>query len=116
MPFNKAREFFFLSKYFTAKEMADMNVVSMVVPFEKLHGEALKLAERIALVPPESMKMIKHTLNKCCELQGFLSTIDFTSEMFNLGRTYMQTTQVDDFKNDIKNNGLKQAIGKKYNC
>lgn len=114
MPFNKVREFFYLSKYFTAKEMADMSVVNAVVPFEKLRDEALKTAERIALVPPESMKMIKYSLNKCYELQGFHSTIDFVSEMFNLGRTYMQTSQVDEFKTDIQNSGLKQALSKKY--
>ena len=115
MPFNKAREFFFLSKYFTAKEMADMNVINMVVPYENLEKEAVKMAERIALIPPESMKMLKHSLNKCCELQGFLSTVDFVAEMFNLGRTYMQTSQVDDFKKDIENGGLKLALDKKYN-
>ena len=70
------------------------------------------MAERIALIPPESMKMLKHSLNKCCELQGFLSTVDFVAEMFNLGRTYMQTSQVDDFKKDIENGGLKLALDK----
>ena len=95
--------------------MADMNVINMVVPYENLEKEAVKMAERIALIPPESMKMLKHSLNKCCELQGFLSTVDFVAEMFNLGRTYMQTSQVDDFKKDIENGGLKLALDKKYN-
>lgn len=115
MPFNKVREFFYLSKFFTAAEMRDMNVVNQVVPGEKLEETALAVAERIAQIPPESTKIIKYSLNKCYELQGFRNTVDFVSELFNLGRVHMQTTQVDDFRNDIAEGGLASALKKQYN-
>ena len=115
MPFNKVREFFYLSKFFTAAEMRDMNVVNQVVPGEKLEETAMAVAERIAQIPPESTKIIKYSLNKCYELQGFRNTIDFVSELFNLGRVHMQTTQVDDFRSDIAEGGLASALKKQYN-
>ena len=115
MPFNKVREFFYLSKFFTAAEMCDMNVVNQVVPGEKLEETAMAVAERIAQIPPESTKIIKYSLNKCYELQGFRNTVDFVSELFNLGRVHMQTTQVDDFRNDIAEGGLASALKKQYN-
>ena len=115
MPFNKVREFFYLSKFFTAAEMRDMNVVNQVVPGEKLEETVMAVAERIAQIPPESTKIIKYSLNKCYELQGFRNTIDFVSELFNLGRVHMQTTQVDDFRSDIAEGGLASALKKQYN-
>ena len=114
MPFNKVREFFYLSKFFTAAEMRDMNVVNQVVPYEKLEETAMAVANRIAQIPPESAKIIKYSLNKCYELQGFRSTIDFVSEMFNLGRIHMQTTGVDEFRSDIAEGGLTTALKKQY--
>ena len=114
MPFNKVREFFYLSKFFTAAEMRDMNVVNQVVPYENLEETAMAVANRIAQIPPESAKIIKYSLNKCYELQGFRSTIDFVSEMFNLGRIHMQTTGVDEFRSDIAEGGLTTALKKQY--
>lgn len=114
MPFNKVREFYFMGKYYTAKEMEAMNAVNKVVPYEELEAETMRTAERMAQIPAESMKMMKYSLNKCYELCGLRSTIDFAAEMFNLGRTHMQLTQVDEFRNDIANGGLKTALNKQY--
>lgn len=114
MPFNKVREFYFMGKYYTAKEMEAMNAVNKVVPYEELEAETMRTAERMAQIPAESMKMMKYSLNKCYELCGLRDTIDFAAEMFNLGRTHMQLTQVDEFRNDIANGGLKTALNKQY--
>ena len=85
-----------------------------VVPYENLEETAMAVANRIAQIPPESAKIIKYSLNKCYELQGFRSTIDFVSEMFNLGRIHMQTTGVDEFRSDIAEGGLTTALKKQY--
>lgn len=114
MPFNKVREFYYLSKYFTAKEMEKMGVVNFVVPFENLEQKALEVAQQVAKIPHESMRMMKHSINKCYELQGMRHTIDFAAEMFNLGRIHMQKTQVGDFKEGIIKDGLKSALNKVY--
>lgn len=114
MPFNKVREFYFMGKFYTAQEMADMSAVNKVVPFEELEEETMRTAKRVAEIPAESMKMMKYSLNKCYELCGFKNTVDFAAEMFNLGRTHMQLTQVDEFRNDIANGGLKTALSKQY--
>lgn len=115
MPFNKVREFFYLGKYFSAGEMEKMNVVNMVVPREALEKTAVETAERIAQIPPQSMKMLKYSLNKFYEMQGFHNTVDFTMELFNLGRTHMQQNEVAEFRDDISKGGLKQALNKQYN-
>lgn len=114
MPFAKVREFFYMGKFYTAKEMADMSVINKVVSFDKLEKETMETAERVAQIPPESMTMMKYSLNKCYELCGMRDTIDFAAEMFNLGRTHMQQTQVNEFREDIANGGLKKALNKQY--
>lgn len=115
MPFNKVREFFYLGKYFSAKEMEAMNVVNFVVPFEELDKKAVEVAKRVTQIPADSVKMLKYSMNMVYEMQGFLHTVDFTKELFNLGRTHMQQNEVTEFKEDIEKGGLKAALHKQYN-
>lgn len=114
MPLNKATEWYFLSKYFSAEEMREMGVVSKVVPYEKLDETAMEMAKQIAKVPAESMGMMKHCVRKCYDIMGFSNTLDYTAEMFNLSRTNMQKKDMSSFKSDIESGGLKAALNTRY--
>lgn len=115
LPMNKAIEWYYLSKFFSAEEMREMGVVSKVVPYEQLDEAAMEMAKQIAKVPAESMGMMKHCIRKCFDLRGFSNTLDYTAEMFNLSRTNMQKKDMSSFKSDIESGGLKAALGTRYN-
>lgn len=114
MPFNKAREWFYMSKYLSAQELHGLGVVNEVVPFEQLGERTMEVAKQIARVPADSMRMTKYALNKAYELQGLTHTIDFVSEMFNLGRTHMQQNEMAKFRDSINKGGLKAALDEQY--
>ena len=115
LPFNKMNEWFYMSKYYSAQEMAQMGVVNFVVPYADLEKETLSVAERVSKIPSYSMQMMKHSIRKCCDICGFSNTVNLSMEMFNLARTHMQLTQMEEFKDDIKKGGLRAALDKKYN-
>lgn len=115
MPFNKMVELCFMSKFFSARELADMGVVNFVVPSDKLEEKTLEVANQVARMPDYSLQIMKESMHKCFDIRGFRHTVNFSSEMFNLARTHMQLTQVDEFRDDIANGGLKSALNKKYN-
>lgn len=114
MPFNKLREWFYLSKYYTAQELRDMGVVNEVVPYANLEERTMEIARQVAKVPADSMQMTKYALNKAYELQGLTHTIDFVSEMFNLGRTHMQQNEMAKFRDSMNKGGLKAALDEQY--
>lgn len=114
MPMNKAIEWFYMSKYFKAEEMAQMGVVNEVVPFDQLWDRTMEVAHQVAKVPAESMGMMKYTIRKVFDLRGFANTLDFTAEMFNLNRTNMQKKDMTSFAEDIGKGGLKAALNTRY--
>lgn len=115
LPYNKAIEWYFESKYFSAEEMREMGAVNEVVPFENLHQRALEVAQRVAKVPSESMAMLKYGIRKIYDIQGFANSIDYFSEMFNLARVNMQQKEMTEFKNTMESGGLKSALNERYN-
>lgn len=114
LPMNKAVEWYFEGKYFSAEEMREMGVVNEVVSYERLQERTMEVARQVAKVPAESMGMMKYCIRKVYDLRGFANTLDFTAEMFNLSRTNMQKKDMGDFKKSIENGGLKAALGERY--
>lgn len=115
LPFNKAVEWYFEGKYFSAEEMREMGVVNEVVPFAQLEKRALELARQVARIPAESMVMMKHAIRKMYDLRGFSNTLDYCAEMFNLSRTNMQKKDMGEFRDSIQAGGLKAALNERYN-
>lgn len=115
LPPNKALEWYFESKYYTAQEMRDMGVVNEVVPFEQLEARAMEVAALAAKVPAESMCMLKQSIRKVYDIQGFSNSLDYFAEMFNLARTNMQQKEMGEFRDSISSGGLKSALKERYN-
>ena len=115
LPFNKATEWYFMGKYFSAEEMREMGMVNEVVPYGNLEERVMQVAEQVARIPAERMAMMKHTIRKIYDLRGFANTVEYTSEMFNLSRTNMQQKNMQSFKSDIESGGLKSALNTRYN-
>ena len=64
----KAREIWFLSRWYTADEAERMGMINKVVPLERLEDETVEWCETILKRSPMAIRMIKRALN--AELDG----------------------------------------------
>lgn len=64
----KAREIWFLSRWYTAEEAERMGMINKVVPFDRLEDETVEWCETILKRSPMAIRMIKRALN--AELDG----------------------------------------------
>jgi len=55
----------------TAQEALQLGMVARVVPHEQVLDEALRMARRIAMVPPYAVRMTKDSLRRTYEIMGF---------------------------------------------
>ncbi len=56
-----------------AQEALGLGMVARVVPHEQLLAEALRMARRIAMVPPYAVRMTKDSLRRTYESMGFMN-------------------------------------------
>jgi enoyl-CoA hydratase len=71
----KAKEFLFTGQRVTAAEAKEWGMVNHVVPRAELEEFTLKLAGHIAQAPPVAMRMIKRSLNRTADMQGFRNSL-----------------------------------------
>jgi enoyl-CoA hydratase/carnithine racemase len=57
----------------SAQEALGLGMVARVVPQEQLLDEAMRMARRIALVPPYAVRMTKDSLRQAYETMGFMN-------------------------------------------
>ena len=69
----------------------------------------MKLANRLADQPAESIRMLKYEINKTYEIMGMRNAMDFAAEMFNLCRIN-QVQEQAEFNKIVNEQGLKAAL------
>lgn len=67
----KAREFLFTGQRLSAAEALDAGMVNRVVPVDDLDAAVDELAHRVAQAPPFATRVLKKSLNRTLEAQGF---------------------------------------------
>jgi enoyl-CoA hydratase len=67
----KAREMLYTGSRLSAVEAERAGMVNQVVAREELEAATLALAERIAEAPPFALRILKRSLNRTLEAQGF---------------------------------------------
>lgn len=72
----KAREFLFTGERMTAAEAKDCGMVNHVVPAGDLDAKVGQLAGRIAAAPPFATAVLKKSLNRTQEVQGFNAALN----------------------------------------
>ena len=60
-------------------------MLSKVVPDGRLEAECMRLAERIALMPPRAVQLTKRSLNKLEEFQGMLQALEHHFMVHQIG-------------------------------
>ena len=109
MTMNRVKQLAYLGDFMSAQELKEAGVVNFIVPLDKLEEETMKLANRLADQPAESIRMLKYEINKTYEIMGMRNAMDFAAEMFNLCRIN-QTQEQAEFNRIVNEQGLKAAM------
>ncbi|KAJ4768890.1 hypothetical protein LUZ62_079265 [Rhynchospora pubera] len=99
----RAREMWFLSRFYTAQEAEKMGLVNTVVPLEKLEEETVKWCREILRNSPTAIRVLKSALNAVDdghaglqELGGNATLIFYGSEEATEGKTaYLERRRPD---------------------
>ena len=71
----KAREIWFLCRFYNAKEALDMGLVNTVVPLEKLEAETVQWCREMLANSPLALRCLKAALNADCDGQAGLQKL-----------------------------------------
>lgn len=67
----KARELLFTGGRISAADGERLGMVNQVVPRAELEAKTLEMAQKIALAPPFTLSVLKRSLNRTMDAQGF---------------------------------------------
>ena len=109
MTMNRVKQMLYLGDFMSAQELKEAGVVNFVVPASQLEAETLKLANRLAEQPAESIRMLKYEVNKTYEIMGMRNAMNFAAEMFHLCRINPVQEQ-SEFNQIVNEQGLKAAL------
>ncbi len=100
-----AKEFLFTGRKMFADEAHRVGMVNRVVPRAELEEATLALANDIGKAPPFAMKMLKRSLNRTADMQGFRNALQAHFDTHEL----CHTTQ--EYK-EVRGAGLAASIAK----
>ena len=109
MTMNRVKQLAYLGDFMSAQELKEAGVVNFIVPLDQLEEETMKLANRLAEQPAESIRMLKYEINKTYEIMGMRNAMEFAAEMFNLCRIH-QVQEQSEFNKMVQEKGLKAAM------
>ena len=82
-----AKEFLYTGRRMPAEEAQRLGMVNRVVPRAELETVTLALANDIAKAPPFAIKMLKRSLNRTADMQGFRNAIQAHFDLHELCHT-----------------------------
>lgn len=103
MGLRKAKEMLFTGGRVSASEALAMGMVNEVVKKEELRHHTMQMAQRIAAAPPFGMRLIKKSLNRTFDAQGFRSVLSAHFDLHQLSHV------TEEFK-QVRDSGLAKAI------
>lgn len=71
MSMRKAKELIYTGRRLGATEALEIGMINRVVPVAELETSTMELANTIAAAPPFGMRMVKKSLNRTWQAQGF---------------------------------------------
>lgn len=103
MGMRRAKEFLYLSERMTAVEGHRIGMVNCISTRANLEEETLVLAERLAEAPPFAIRLLKRSLQRTADIQGFRNAL---SAHFDTH----QVTHVTEETRLVRQGGHKAAI------
>jgi len=104
-----AKKLAFLGELIDAKEAARVGLINECVPKEDLDKAVTRLANKLARIPANTLKVIKLGMNRGYELRGFGDTIDYSIEL-SLGHHFSRSEEEIEFGKIVREKGLKEAL------
>lgn len=101
----KAREMLYTGGRLTAQDALAAGMVNHVVPRAELEARTMAMADQIAKAPPFGLKLLKRSLNRSLEAQGFAVALAAHFDTHQLSHV------TEAFKS-IRDKGLSSAIKK----
>lgn len=105
MGLRSAKEFLYTGDRMPAARAHAIGMVNRVVPCDALEAETQALAEKIAQTPPFALKLVKRSLNRSFDAQGFRTALSAHFDVHQLSHVS------DEFARN-RGSGLAEAIGR----
>jgi enoyl-CoA hydratase len=105
MGLRQAKDMLFTGRRISAQEAFTFGMVNRIVQRDVLESETMKLAEHIAKAPPFAMRLIKRSLNRSLDVQGFRTAMEAHFD------THQLSHNSDEFR-AVRDKGLSGAIAK----
>jgi len=103
----KTKELFFTGGYVTGKQAAELGMVNLAVPVERLEEETEALARRIAQAPEELLYAIKQGVNRWYEIMGLDSMVRATAEWDGLAS---MNPKMERWMELVRTQGVRAAL------
>jgi len=101
----KAKELLFTGGKLSAQDAHQLGMVNRVVARVDLEGSTLAMAHRIAATPPFAMRLLKKSLNRTLDVQGFRAALDAHFDTHQLSHASAEYQAV-------MSEGVAKAIGR----
>lgn len=105
--FRKTKEYLWTGDVIPIHEAERLGMINRVVPDDQLEKEAIKLAERIALMPPVAVGIIKRSLNKMQDFMGMAMAFEYH---FVLHQISHATKEAADWKEEAAKHSAERGF------
>jgi enoyl-CoA hydratase len=106
-----AKEILFTGDTFTAQRAYEWGLVNRVVPRDRLEGETLALAERIAQMPRFGLALTKRAVNQCEDAMGMRTGMDSVFGLHHFAHAHNAETGGGDSLGGMDAKAMKSAAG-----
>jgi enoyl-CoA hydratase/carnithine racemase len=105
-----AKEILYMGDLIDAQEAHRLGLVNRVVPHDSLQDEALKLANRLALVPPKALRINKEAIHRTYDMMGLRQALAYNVETASIIHA---TEESLEWARYGRKHGLKKFLGKR---
>lgn len=106
----KAKELLLTGDSIPASEAERLGIVNHVVAPDRLEAAARAMAEKLAKVPPVSMRFNKMAINHAYEVMGLKNAVAYGVEVFTL---LLMTPDSAEFGKKVSEKGLRAALAER---
>jgi enoyl-CoA hydratase len=106
----KAKELLYMGDLIDAHEAERLGLINRVVPHDSLQNEALRLAKRLALVPPKALRINKEAIHRTYDMMGLRQALAYNVETTSI---IQGTDECIEWIRYAQEHGLKKFLEKR---
>ncbi len=101
-----ARRLLLTGEMIEARQALEIGMVNQVVPVERLQEEVQRLAQRLALIPPNAIRQMKRAINRAYEMMGLHDSLEYNLEALILSEVAQPAAFWEEQQERIASQGL----------